>query len=107
MSNEDIRKIIGELDLYRLQKKMEGYGPIPVTIGDLFACGCYFVLQGKKNLGYKLCRTALSAYEIAPDLIERILNHIEGDEQEIAQLLNPHVEVPGWLFGNNETQRKR
>ncbi|WP_366921791.1 hypothetical protein MFMK1_002207 [Metallumcola ferriviriculae] len=75
---------------------------MPVAIGDLFACGCYFVQQGKRELGYKLCYTALSVYKIDSGLIERIINLIEGEEYEIAQLLNPHVEVPGWLFNENK-----
>jgi len=37
MNNEEITQIIGELDLYRLQKNLDraGFGPIPVAIGDL------------------------------------------------------------------------
>ncbi len=104
MKNDEIKQIIGELDLYRLQKKLvrAGFGPLPVAIGDLFACGCYFIWKGEKNLGHKLCRTALSAYEIDPILCERIISRIEGGEAEIALLLNPHMEVPGWLFDGEE-----
>ncbi len=78
MSKEEIKKIIGELDLHRLRKQLgkTEYGPLPVSIGDLFACGCYFIKQGKKELGQKLCRTALLAYEIDHTLISRILNMI-------------------------------
>ncbi len=100
MKNEDLKKIFGELDLYRFQKQLgeREYGPVPVAIGDLFACGCYFIQQRKRELGFKLCRTALSVYELDSNLIDRILKLIEGEEYEIAQLLNPHVEIPGWLF---------
>ena len=104
MKKEGIKQIIGELDLYRLQKQLGeiSYGPLPVAVGDLFACGCYFIQQGKRELGRKLCRTALSVYEIDPSLINRILDLIEGEEYEVAQLLNPHLEVPDWLFNNKE-----
>ena len=53
MVNEEIKKIIGELDLRRLRKQLgkTGFGPLQVSIGDLFACGCYFIKQGKKELG--------------------------------------------------------
>ena len=100
VNNEEIKKIIGELDLHRLRKQLikAGYGSLQVSIGDLFACGCYFIKQGKKELGQKLCRTALIAYQIDHSLISRILNIIEGEEYELSQLLNPHVEVPDWLF---------
>ena len=56
MHNNEIKSIIGELDLHRLQKKLDGagYGPVPVALGDLFACGCYFIQQGKTELGLKL-----------------------------------------------------
>lgn len=86
--------------LYRIQRDLiqAGFGPVPVVIGDLFAVGCYFIKEGKRDLGYKLCRTALSAYNIDMDLMDRILNRIENNEQEMAHLLNPHCEVPGWLF---------
>lgn len=106
MSKEEIKKIIGELDLHRLRKQLgkTEYGPLPVSIGDLFACGCYFIKQGKKELGQKLCRTALLAYEIDHILISRILNMIEGEEYELSQLLNPHVEVPDWLFNSDKGQ---
>ena len=104
MSNEEIERIIGELDLHRLQRQLAGigYGPMPVAIGDLFACGCYFIHQGRKTLGDKLCRTALSAYRVDPSLIERILRQVEGKELELATLLNPHLELPGWLFDEDE-----
>jgi hypothetical protein len=100
MKNDELKQILGELDLYRFQKQLgeKEYGPVPVAIGDLFACGCYFIQQGKKELGFKLCRTALLVYEIDSTLIDRILKVIEGEEYEIAQLLNPHVEIPDWLF---------
>ena len=100
MKNEEIKQILGELDLYRFQKQLGEmeYGPVPVAIGDLFACGCYFIQQGKRELGFKLCRTALSVYEIDSNLIDRIINLIEGEEYEISQLLNPHMEIPHWLF---------
>lgn len=100
VTNDEIKRIIGELDLYRLQKDLiqAGYGPVPVVIGDLFAVGCYFINLGKKNLGHKLCQTALAAYNIDIDLINRIVKRIEGDEEEMANLLNPHCEIPGWLF---------
>ncbi len=103
MKNKEIIQILGELDLYRFQKQLgeTEYGPVPVAIGDLFACGCYFIQQGKRELGFKLCRTALSVYEIDSNLIERILNLIEGEEYEIAQLLNPHIEIPHWLFSSD------
>lgn len=100
MNNEEIKQILGELDLHRFQKQLgeTEYGPVPVAIGDLFACGSYFIQQGKRELGFKLCRTALSVYDIDSNLIDRILNLIEGEEYQIAQLLNPHVEIPYWLF---------
>lgn len=100
ISNDEIKKIIGELDLYRLQKDLiqAGYGPVPVVIGDLFAVGCYFIRLGKKNLGHKLCQTALAAYDIDMALIDRIIKRVEGGEEEMANLLNPHCEIPGWLF---------
>lgn len=100
MANDEIKRIIGELDLYRIQRDLiqAGYGPIPVAIGDLFAAGCYFIKEGKRALGYKLCRTALSAYDVDIALMDRILEQIEGNEQEMAGLLNPHCEVPSWLF---------
>jgi len=104
MANDEIKRIIGELDLYRLQKELAqaGYGPVPVVIGDLFAVGCYFIQAGKRNLGRKLCQSALAAYEIDGALIERIMKRVEGDEQEMSNLLNPHCEVPGWLFHNED-----
>ena len=100
MNGEEIERIIGELDLYRLQRQLAGagYGPVPVAIGDLFACGCYFISRGQKTLGDKICHTALSAYQIDPTLIQRILRRVEGKESEFAALLSPHVELPGWLF---------
>ncbi len=103
MIDEEIKRIVGEIDLHRLQKKMtqEGYGPVPVTIGDLFAAGCYFIKTGHKTVGEKFCYTALSAYNIDHAVIRRIMAHIEGSEQEMATLLNPHVEVPHYLFKND------
>ena len=102
MIDEEIKRLVGEIDLYRLQKKMtqEGYGPVPVAIGDLFAAGCYFIKEGNKALGEKFCYTALSAYAIDHAVIRRIMAYIEGSEQEMATLLNPHVEVPHYLFEN-------
>lgn len=104
MHNDEIKKIVGELDLHRLQKKLDGagYGPVPVALGDLFACGCYFIQQGKTELGFKLCRTALSVYGIEAGAIERIMSRIEGSEAEFSLLLNPHLEIPGWLFDHGE-----
>ena len=104
MKKEEIKKILGDLDLHRFQKQLgkTEYGPLPVAIGDLFACGCYFIKQGKKVLGFKLCATALSAYDIESNLIQRILSLIEGEEYEIAELLNPHMEIPVWLFRNKD-----
>lgn len=97
---DDIRSILGDLDLRRLQKTLqqEGFGPIPVAIGDLFAVGCYFVHEGRREVGFKLCRTALRAYDLEESLEQRILRSIEGDEKEMSGLLNPHVELPGRLF---------
>ncbi len=103
MINEEIKRLVGELDLHRLQKKMtqEGYGPVPVTIGDLFAAGCYFIKKGNRTVGEKFCYTALSAYGVDHAVIRRIVAHIEGSEQEMATLLNPHAEVPYELFKNH------
>jgi hypothetical protein len=100
VTNDEIKRIIGELDLYRLQKDLiqAGYGPVPVVIGDLFAVGCYFIHLGKKALGHKLCQTALAAYDIDRALMNRITKRVEDSEVEMANLLNPHCEVPGWLF---------
>ncbi len=104
MMDEEIKRLVGELDLYHLQKKMkqEGYGPVPVALGDLFAVGCYFIKHGNKTVGEKFCYTALSVFNIDHGVIRRIIDHIEGSEQEMATLLNPHVEVPQELFGNYE-----
>ncbi len=74
---------------------------MPVVIGDLFAVGCHFISEGKKTLGEKLCYSALAAYDIESALIQRILKQIDGNEQEIATLLNPHCEIPGWLFSDD------
>jgi hypothetical protein len=104
ISNEEIKKIIGELDEYRLQKDLiqAGYGPVPVVIGDLFAVGCYFIHLGKKTLGHKLCQTALAAYDIDITLMNRIIERVESNEEEMANLLNPHCEIPGWLFDDED-----
>jgi hypothetical protein len=56
--------------------------------------------MGKKNRGHKLCHSALAAYDIDIALIDRIIEHVEGNEEEIAELLNPHCEIPGWLFND-------
>ena len=103
MIDEEIKRLVGEIDLFRLQKKMtrEGYGPVPVALGDLFAAGCYFIKQGNKVVGEKFCYTALAAYEIDHAVIRRVVAHIEGAEQEMATLLNPHFEVPHYLFEND------
>jgi len=102
MIDEEIKRLVGELDLHRLQKivTQKGYGPVPVALGDLFAAGCYFIKQGNKTLGEKFCYTALSAYNVDHGVIRRIIDHLEGSEQEMAVLLNPHVEVPHGLFKN-------
>lgn len=104
MHHNEIKKIVGELDLHRVQKKLAsaGYGPVPVALGDLFACGCYFIQQGKTELGFKLCRTALLAYGVESGAIERIMSRIEGSEAKFSLLLNPHLEIPGWLFDLEE-----
>ncbi|MDD3927093.1 MAG: hypothetical protein PHT33_10610 [bacterium] len=104
MNRSEIRRIIGDLDIRRLRKPLEeaGFGPVPVVVGDLFATGCYFVKLGKKTLGHKLCYTALRAYSIEEDLIRRILSGVDEHPEEMTTLLNPHLEVPDWLFGNEE-----
>lgn len=100
ITDDKIKKIIGGLDIHRLEKDLvqAGYGPVPVAIGDLFAVGCYFIHTGKGTLGRKLCYTALAAYDIDKALVERIIESIDRNEQEMANLLNPHCEIPAWLF---------
>ena len=62
---------------------------------------CSYSKGGDKSVGEKFCYTALSAYGIDHAVIRRIMAHIEGSEQEMATLLNPHVEVPYYLFEND------
>lgn len=100
MNRDEMIGLIGELDVHRLQKRIDqvGYGPIPVALGDLFAAGCYFFKKGKPDLGQKLCSTALQAYGLDTSIVHRILRYVEENAEEMADLLNPHIEVPGWLF---------
>jgi hypothetical protein len=100
ITDDKIKKIIGELNIHRLEMDLvqAGYGPVPVAIGDLFAVGCYFIRKGKKTLGQKLCYTALVAYDIDKALVEKIMESIDSNEKDMANLLKPHCEIPAWLF---------
>ncbi|NSW92573.1 MAG: hypothetical protein HPY74_18280 [Firmicutes bacterium] len=100
ITNDEVKRIIGELDIHKLEKNLDQteYGPVPVAIGDLFAVGCYFIHAGKEILGQKLCHTALAAYNIDRALVDKIIESIDDNEHEMANLLNPHCEIPSWLF---------
>jgi hypothetical protein len=41
-------------------------------------------------------------YGVEPGAVELIVGQIEGREAEFSLLLNPHLEIPGWLFDPEE-----
>lgn len=97
MDGSDVTSIVGELDAQEMLDNA-GLGPTQVAIGDLFAVGCYFVQVGRKELGHKLCHTALSACYVEESVIHRVLSYIDDHDEELADFLRPHLEVPSMLF---------
>lgn len=78
---------------------------LSIALRDLFATGCYLILNGKKNAGRKICRAALSAAGIKKG-ITRFNKNITLDLDhkkrslilKLVQDIKPHYEVQTDLF---------
>jgi len=64
-----------------------------MPIRDLFAIGCYLILNGERVAGRKACLTVLRALPLDPDTRAAILKDTTERPRENFKLLRPHTEI--------------
>lgn len=64
-----------------------------MPIRDLFAVGCYLILNGEKIAGRKACLTALNALPLSPATHAAILKDAVERPRETFSRFLPHTEI--------------
>ena len=72
------------------------------ALQDLFAVCCYFNIIGKKEVGTKLCITALDAIQFRQKEYKPIIYGLnEGKEHFLVKLFRPHQEIKDLLLDHD------